>query len=373
MARWSIVLVIAIVALCGVAIGVMGVGAAEQPVYSDQLDATEAAGPEEPEVWLRVQLTATGDGEWAIEHRFNVTTDAQEEAFLDLVEAVHQGDVDPGYDRTVIESYRDDVAEEIEREMSIEEVEWTDRLEDNTGVLTFEFVWTNFAIEDNDRLILGDAFETPSGTWLSQLDENTWLTISAPEGYAVDSSPPDRGVVNGDITWRGPTQFEPGYISVTYVPVDVTPPLPPENGVAIGGTNHAVIVDDDSSLLPLVGLGIIGVLIALVLAVGGHRHLTASSTTTEPEQTAANGQANGGAETDKVNVELLSDEERVEQLLDDHGGRMKQAAIVEATGWSNAKVSQLLSSMAEENRIDKLRLGRENVISLASPVEEEDQ
>jgi uncharacterized membrane protein len=43
---------------------------------------------------------------------------------------------------------------------------------------------------------------------------------------------------------------------------------------------------------------------------------------------------------------------------------MKQATIVKETGWSNAKVSQLLSSMDEQDRIDKLRIGRENLISL---------
>jgi uncharacterized membrane protein len=69
------------------------------------------------------------------------------------------------------------------------------------------------------------------------------------------------------------------------------------------------------------------------------------------------------AASDDVDVELLSDEERVERLLEENGGRMKQARIVSETGWSNAKVSQLLSSMDEEGRIDKLRIGRENLIS----------
>jgi hypothetical protein len=71
----------------------------------------------------------------------------------------------------------------------------------------------------------------------------------------------------------------------------------------------------------------------------------------------------GEAERD-VDLELLSDEERVERLLRRNGGRMKQASIVSETGWSDAKVSQLLSSMAEADRVDKLRLGRENLISL---------
>ena len=68
-------------------------------------------------------------------------------------------------------------------------------------------------------------------------------------------------------------------------------------------------------------------------------------------------------EDDEVDVELLSDEERVERLLDRNGGRMKQASIVKETGWSNAKVSQLLSAMEDDDRIDKLRIGRENLIS----------
>jgi len=42
---------------------------------------------------------------------------------------------------------------------------------------------------------------------------------------------------------------------------------------------------------------------------------------------------------------------------------MKQATIVKETGWSNAKVSQLLSAMADDGAINKLRIGRENLIS----------
>jgi len=43
---------------------------------------------------------------------------------------------------------------------------------------------------------------------------------------------------------------------------------------------------------------------------------------------------------------------------------MKQSKIVEETRWSTAKVSQLLSAMDDEGRIEKLRIGRENLISL---------
>lgn len=67
---------------------------------------------------------------------------------------------------------------------------------------------------------------------------------------------------------------------------------------------------------------------------------------------------------EQIDPELLSDEERVLRLIEGNGGRMKQANIVSETGWSNAKVSQLLSAMDEDDQIDKLRIGRENLISL---------
>ena len=77
--------------------------------------------------------------------------------------------------------------------------------------------------------------------------------------------------------------------------------------------------------------------------------------------------------------ELLSDEDHVLQLLEEHGGRMKQVHIVEQTDWSKSKVSMLLSDMEDGGEISKLRVGRENIISLAgeepeaagSPFEEE--
>lgn len=94
---------------------------------------------------------------------------------------------------------------------------------------------------------------------------------------------------------------------------------------------------------------------------------TAGEATAEgaTEATADDTTGDDGAETtdDEQDVELLSDEERVERLLERNGGRMRQADIVSETGWSDAKVSQLLSAMADEGRVDKLRLGRENLIS----------
>lgn len=61
---------------------------------------------------------------------------------------------------------------------------------------------------------------------------------------------------------------------------------------------------------------------------------------------------------------VLTDEERVVGLLESNGGRIRQTRIVERTDWSKSKVSMLLSEMEDDGTIHKLRVGRENVISL---------
>lgn len=68
--------------------------------------------------------------------------------------------------------------------------------------------------------------------------------------------------------------------------------------------------------------------------------------------------------TDVTDPMPMTDEDRVLALLRDHGGRMKQSQIVERTEWSKAKVSRLLSSMNEAGSVEKLSIGRENIISL---------
>jgi hypothetical protein len=60
--------------------------------------------------------------------------------------------------------------------------------------------------------------------------------------------------------------------------------------------------------------------------------------------------------------DALSDADRVRDLLDDRGGRIRQSTIVEETGWSKSKVSRLLSRMADEGDVEKITLGRENLI-----------
>lgn len=62
--------------------------------------------------------------------------------------------------------------------------------------------------------------------------------------------------------------------------------------------------------------------------------------------------------------EPTTDEERVIQLLRESDGRLQQSEIIEQTNWSKSKVSRLLSRMEDQNRVKKIKIGRENLITL---------
>ena len=59
----------------------------------------------------------------------------------------------------------------------------------------------------------------------------------------------------------------------------------------------------------------------------------------------------------------LTDEGRVLQMLEDHGGQIRQKEIVERTDWSKSKVSRLLSKMEDDEQISKIKVGRENLVT----------
>jgi hypothetical protein len=103
---------------------------------------------------------------------------------------------------------------------------------------------------------------------------------------------------------------------------------------------------------------------------GRLRGLTGESivvTTTETQATADDSDLIAGCDSaedvyEQSDSKLVADEELVDYFLTVEGGRMKQRRIVEITDWSKAKVSRLLSRMADEGAIVKVRLGRENLI-----------
>lgn len=60
----------------------------------------------------------------------------------------------------------------------------------------------------------------------------------------------------------------------------------------------------------------------------------------------------------------LEPEAFVVRLLQENGGRLKQQDFCEYTAWSESTTSRLLKELEADGAIDRLRLGRENIIQL---------
>ena len=299
-----------------------------------------------------IDLRPDGDARFTVTHRVHLDSEEEVEAFDRREEEFASGSTSP-LSVQPFERAASGAAEVTGREMSIREVTRSADRQNRTGRLVLSFTWTNFTQNSGDRLVMGDAFQTPTGTWLPRLQADQELVISFPQGYDVRRvSEPFQ---NGTIHIQGPTTFQPGRPSAVLVG---SPPEGPLEGA-----------------LPLVAGGVVLLVLLAVLyyllrgrdrflggageAGGGPAVENGGEAVVDPADSA-----DSTEEPAAIDDPLLSDEERVIRLLQSEGGRMKQVDIVEETDWSNAKVSQLLSDMAEDGQVDKLRIGRENLISL---------
>ncbi|MFD1586296.1 helix-turn-helix transcriptional regulator [Halorientalis brevis] len=337
------------------------------PAVDRAVQQSDAATPTPSETTFRVQLRPNGDARWTVQMNFSLATDARREAF-ETFAAQFEATAD-SQTLTAFRQANRAAGETTDRQMSITDVERTTRTTNGTGHLVVRFTWTNFSRQTNSSLHVDDVFNTTSGTWLDGLDDGQSLVVVPPKEYSlVDASPPGYAVSNRSVRWDGERTFAPGDISITY-----------EKGDQRGSFPFPLLVVG----LVAAGLGVVAVLAFLFSTsdVGLPAPLAISTDDGDGDGTTSS--SDGGTVTDaagtasaatepvdhdeqpddEIDEELLSDEERIERLLDQNGGRMKQANIVTETGWSNAKVSQLLSAMDEEDRIDKLRIGRENLIS----------
>jgi hypothetical protein len=249
------------------------------------------------------------------------------------------------------------------------------------GVVEMTFVWTAFAVVEDDRVVVGDVFE--DGLYIYQ-DQS--LVIRPGDGLAFQSVAPN-GTLSSpgslgesdSVTWQGEREFTDNRPQVVLVP-PAQATTEPGGGTPGDGGGDGSPAGGGLPVAPVVG----GLIVLLAAAAGFVWYRRSDGTTGAggrrggPDDggaggvgAAAGGAASGGAAGDEAtepavpDEELLADDDRVVRMLRENGGRMKQVKIVEETGWSKSKVSMLLSEMEDEGTISKLRVGRENVISLA--------
>jgi hypothetical protein len=363
-------------------------GAAGTPATASATDTLQERPPSDGSR-IELRLAADGSARWVVEQRFVLKDANDTRAFERLADEFESGETDLGY-YDAFERGREAASNATGREMRFENASRDSRIEPagnvSVGVLERSFTWTNFSRVGGGVVQVDDAFRTADGgTWFPGITGIETFVVRPPDGYGVSSAP--AATNEGVLRWDGPTEFEPGYLDITYerlatptrsptVSPTVSPTPTPTVSLSPGSPPTSTTPPEaDRETLFLVG-GLIGL---GLLAVAVYLLARRGSGTDDGSAAAANGGTDdGGAvaagagaddgdpdpEPAPVDTELLSDEERVEHLLERNGGRMKQASIVDETGWSNAKVSQLLSAMDDADRINKLRIGRENLISL---------
>ncbi|MCU4717844.1 DUF7345 domain-containing protein [Halapricum hydrolyticum] len=387
--------------------------------HSHTVDARASVLPDssfEIETTYRIDVQSDGDARWTINRTFRFENDSHREGFEAVAERFIEGEYS-GQTVAAFEGASELVAETTGRQMDISDVSRDTRTGTDGGALLLSFTWTNFSHEESGRIHVDDAFQTEP-RWFPGLSEQETLIITRPPSYQFYSA--STNVQNRQLRWEGPHTFGPNRPYAVFDPISTAPPTTEP------GNATTPLAERTDGLVGLL-VGVIALLSILVVlgyaarvgklpgqqptagssssasAAAGTSRTDATAPTDESEigdrasavegereatsegseETAESGReamvageqaATEGEETDEqdeIDEELLSDEERVERLLTENGGRMKQARIVEETGWSSAKVSQLLSSMAEEGLVEKLRIGRENLISF--PDEEPDQ
>ncbi|XVH30318.1 helix-turn-helix transcriptional regulator [Haloferacaceae archaeon DSL9] len=314
-----------------------------------------------PETEISIDLRPDRGADWQITVRYRFESQNDTEAFRAVAEDFEAGEAESGLNVGLFERFAGLASEATDRPMSIENVQRSSSTEENVGELRLSFTWTGFLEQQERNLVLNDVFQTPSGdTWLFSLGDSQTLQIRTPSEYAITGA--NHPFQDNTITIEGPHTFDAGDpVDVTYVPTTETQDVPWGALGAVAFAAAAVLTGafflrqreaDEAPSDPAPASAADRQVAASVAgAVAGSTETEAVSEP-EPEQ---------GPEPD---LSLLSDEERVERMLEANGGRMRQAMIVDETGWSDAKVSQLLSAMAEAGRVEKLRLGRENLISL---------
>jgi len=354
-----------------------GAAAAPESSVAAQTDAPEGFSQQSEEteqfdsVEFRIEVHENGTAVWTFSYERRLANASERDQFEAFAEEFRTND-----SNALWTDFRDQATGLVgagdratDREMNVSGFSRDAGVEEDRlnrpGVVTMSFHWSNFAQQDGERLVVGDVFE--GGLYVG---EDQSLVLARGDGVAFAEAEPGAGrtlsndslATSDTVTWVGPREFTDNRPRAVLAPPD-----------AAGPTDDTATkpASDDSDPWMMIA-GVVVLLLGVGSAVAWRRDgplVPRSGSTATAEAEGADRPPSTDADTQDADAavpdeELLTDEDRVTALLEENGGRMKQVNIVEETGWSKSKVSMLLSDMEEEGQISKLRVGRENIISL---------
>lgn len=286
-----------------------------------------------------IELEPDGSAVWTVEVWTRLTDESEIERFRQFQQAFRNDStqyVDPF--QTRIRDVVGRAANQTGRQMDATDFTGSTRIQEvprRWGIVEYRFRWTNFARTTEDGLAVGDVFE--GGYFLTQ---NDTLRIVAPTSFervTVEPSP-ERTDVRA-VEWTGEFDFADGRPHLVLAASTA--------GTTSGGTETTTMSTTERStsgglggLLPILG----GLVVLLAILAGGYLYMRSDGDTEAPA--------------------VRTDSEAVTALLEANGGRMKQADVAEELGWTASKTSRVLSSMEDSGLVERIRIGRENVVDL---------
>jgi uncharacterized membrane protein len=291
-------------------------------------------------ILMKAAVDSGGTADWRITYQLELQDDADTEAFEQLRDDIRSNRsayLDPFEERMNRTVGAAETA--TNREMRATNYTVTATRESQPqaefGVVTFRLEWASFASVEEGTMRVGDAIDSLF------LNEGESLELRWPAEYGTESSTPSPTIAGEQrAVWRGPVDFDTGEPRVVLT-------------TSQGGSDSD---DGGLSVLPLAG--VVGLVLAVTAVVFFVRRDSEVAETGEPD-TAAESEASATPPP-----ELLSNEERVLRLLKQNGGRMKQKAVAEQLDWTDAKTSQVVGKLRDDDEIEAFRLGRENVLTL---------
>lgn len=328
--------------------------------------------PEVDNTVTRIEVTRNGSARWSVTIRTRLENESavedyeafqeefrsNRETYRDRFERRMSGVVSNAENATG----RNMTARDFRAETSIQEVprRW--------GVVTYSFTWTNFAAPDGEALVVGDVFQ--GGLYLE--DDDQFRLVSPLDFAAVETSPSPDEIEGSTRTWFGPRSFADERPAVRYEPSSAFATETETDGETVSSPTET---DAEPSPAPadsrrplLVGLPLL-VALAIGAYAAWHRRTDRSlpidreDDAVDESEEPARSPADADPSAEPV-PDLAPDEDRVVALLERNGGRMRQADIADELEWSASKTSRVVSDMAEAGDVEKLRIGRENVIDL---------
>lgn len=338
------------------------------------------------DVHVDVYLHENGTATFTVDYRFeNASSEDWESLRTDVEEnATAYAEAEGDDWNRVLEAGQN----QTNREMSLSNVSVTTRESPaprDMGHVTYTFQWSAFSHVEPSLIEAGDALAGFT------LVDDTTLQFSWPEGYtARDVSPSPDTPPDGSVLWNGDeTEFTDDQPSVVLIenggqatgPIESGDDQPPSWAVALATIAVLVLAAATGWLVSRRGGRESDPAIDTDAAESSPNGATAPASASGPTNGASENGAgvgpsdpNGGQATigepasetqpSSPPPELLSNEERVMRLLEQRGGRIKQQEVVSELEWTEAKTSQVVTSLREDDEIDVFRVGRENVLAL---------